>query len=88
MAEIVRKEGRSALRKLIQDAVPAGIQTRANQLLESLVLSAEPVLRGVEHFEVRYGTAQPTAGSFPSDGYGLFIDETAYAAYVCLKWQG
>jgi len=88
VADIGRREGRSAFRKLIQDAVPEQLQTRVNQLLESMVFSVEPILRGLEHFEVRYGTATPTPSDYPDEGYGLFIDETADAAYVVLNWRG
>jgi hypothetical protein len=58
------------------------------QLMDAVVFSAEPVLRGLEHFEVRYGSADPTPGDFPEDGYGLFINETTSQAWVVLQWQG
>ena len=60
MAEIGRREGRNAFRRLIRDAVPAKHMTRVDQLLNSVVFGAEPILRELEHFEVRYGTAAPT----------------------------
>lgn len=87
MPDTRRTEARSAFRTLIRDSVPKELHTRVMQLMDAVVFSAEPVLRGLEHFEIRYGTAQPTAGDFPNDGYGLFIDEKAGAAYVCLKWR-
>ena len=62
--------------------------TRVDQLLNSVVFGAEPILRELEHFEVRYGTAAPTSGDYPEDGFGLFIDETADDVYACLQWRG
>jgi len=80
-------EARSAFRGLVNQAVPVQNQTRVHQLLDSVVFSAEPILRGLEHFEVRYGSGAPTVTSFPQEGYGLYIDEAADAVYVVLHWQ-
>lgn len=88
MAEISSREGRSAFRRLIVDGVPPNLQTRANQLLDAIVFSAEPILRGLEYFELKEGTSAPSSGLYPSDGYGLYIDTSAGDLYGCLQWQG
>ena len=86
MADPGRREARSAFRTLVRDAVDPKLHNRVNQLLESVVFSAEPILRGLEYFEVRYGSGVPASSDFPEDGYGLFIDEGSDIVYVCLKW--
>ena len=53
MGDITSREGRSAFRRLIQDSVPAEFQTRAEQLLDSVVFSAEPILREHESRRTR-----------------------------------
>ena len=89
MAGLARQEARSAFRKLVFDLVPdPSIKTRVWQMLESIVFGAEPILRGVEHFEVRYGSGTPTSSDYPEDGYGIWIDEGSDAAYVILQWRG
>lgn len=87
MGELGRGEARVAFRRLIDDHVPAEIRTRVWQLLESVVFGSQPVLRGLEHFEVRYGSGTPTVASYPVDGYGIYIDQDADEAYVVLNWQ-
>ena len=82
------QEGRSAFRKLVFDSIPKGLHTRVWQLLESVVFGAEPILRGLEYFEVRYGSGQPTVADYPGEGYGVYINEDDDSAWVVLHWRG
>jgi len=88
VGDIGRTEGRSAFRKLIQESVPANLQTRTLRLLDSIVFGAEPILRGLEYFEVRYGSGQPTTTDYPDEGYGVYINEDDDSAWVVLHWRG
>ena len=88
MGSLGRSEGREAFRRLIDESVPVEFRARTWQLLEAVVWTGEPILRGLEYHEVRSGPAAPTATDYPSDGFGVWLDTSADEIYVVLKWLG
>jgi len=82
------RESREGFRQLVNDNFDEPQRTRVWQLLEAVVFSEQPILRGLERFEVRFGDGAPTSGLYPTDGLGVYIDEAADEAYVVLQWQG
>jgi len=87
VGDLARRESREAFRKLIDEAVDGKIKQRVWQLVESVVFSEDPVLRGLERFEVRSGSGAPTVTEYPKDGLGVWVDGSADEIYLVLKWR-